>query len=340
MNHKKKIYLFAYTDDGRDILREIKTAWNQTDIELEEGNGMEIRAVFDAADTDALVFIGAAGIAVRTVAPYLKSKLTDPAVLVMDVCGRYVIPVLSGHYGGANQLAREFARLIGAEPVITTATDLHGIFAVDVFAKQNGCYIAEPEYIKKISAAVLRGERIGISSEFPVAGEMPPGLQWAAVRQKAEAPKIGFHIGYQKIHPFFTTLHLMPKDIVVGIGCRKGKSKKELREFLSALSCRYHFPLQCIAALASIDRKAREQGILELAEELRVPFLVYSAEQLGQAAGDFTASEFVARQMGVDNVCERSAAAAAGSGAVWICKKQVREGMTLAAVRKKVQLLF
>lgn len=327
-------------DDGKNILYEIKTAWNHTNVELNDGNGMEIRAVFDAADTYALVFIAAAGIAVRTVAPYLKSKLTDPAVLVIDVCGKYVIPVLSGHYGGANQLALEFARLIGAEPVITTATDLRGLFAVDVFAKQNGLYIAEPEYIKKISAAVLREECIGISSELPVAGAMPPGLQWAAAGQREEMPKIGFHIGYQKIHPFLITLHLIPKDIVVGIGCRKGKSKKELREVLSAVSCRHHFPLPCIAALASIDRKAREQGILELAEELRVPFLVYSAEQLGQVAGDFTASEFVARQMGVDNVCERSAAAAAGGGAVWICKKQVQDGVTLAAVRKKVQLLF
>lgn len=127
-------------------------------------------------DADGLIYIGAAAIAVRAIAPHLKSKTTDPAVLCVDELGRFVIPLLSGHIGGANSLARQIGALLGATAVITTATDLHGLFAVDTWAKSQGLALRNAEAIKRVSGKLLDGETIRVFSEFPVAGALPAGL--------------------------------------------------------------------------------------------------------------------------------------------------------------------
>lgn len=130
-----------------------------------------VRDAFDSAD--ALIYVGAVGICVRTIAPYIKSKTRDPAVVVIDETGRYVIPVLSGHLGGANDLARRIARLTGAEPVITTATDLAHAFSVDAWARIQGCAVENPGRIKYVSSKILSGDDIVIVSDFPISGEVP-----------------------------------------------------------------------------------------------------------------------------------------------------------------------
>ena len=130
-----------------------------------------VRDAFDSAD--ALIYVGAVGICVRTIAPYIKSKTRDPAVVVIDETGRYVIPVLSGHLGGANDLARRIARLTGAEPVITTATDLAHAFSVDAWARIQGCVVENPGRIKYVSSKILSGDDIVIVSDFPISGEVP-----------------------------------------------------------------------------------------------------------------------------------------------------------------------
>lgn len=113
-----------------------------------------------------MIFIGACGIAVRSIAPFVASKKTDPAVLVVDECSRFVISLLSGHLGGANELAGTAAKILDAMPVVTTATDLHQCFAVDVFAKKNDCGILNMKGAKEVSAALLAGEKAGFFSDF------------------------------------------------------------------------------------------------------------------------------------------------------------------------------
>ena len=122
---------------------------------------------------DGLIFMGATGIAVRSIAPYVQNKKKDPAVLVVDECGRFVISLLSGHLGGANELAHRAADILHAIPVVTTATDLEGKFAVDMFAKKNNCQIFRMKEAKEVSAALLAGEKVGFYSEFPWEGELP-----------------------------------------------------------------------------------------------------------------------------------------------------------------------
>lgn len=127
------------------------------------------RAPFGQAD--ALIFVSACGIAVRSVAPHLRSKFTDPAVVAVDDCGRFAIPLVSGHVGGANALAGGSPGAIGAQAVVTTATDGNDVFAVDTWAADQGFLVVRPNAAKAVSAALLNGEPVGFHSDFPVGGD-------------------------------------------------------------------------------------------------------------------------------------------------------------------------
>ena len=138
------------------------------------------------AQDEALIFVGAVGIAVRAIAPHCRSKAADPAVVVVDEGGNFAVPLLSGHLGGANALARALAKACGAVPVITTATDVNGLFAVDLWAKAQNCAVLEPERIKRVSGALLAGQTVRYWSPWPVAGETPAGVEKADPPEAAD----------------------------------------------------------------------------------------------------------------------------------------------------------
>lgn len=283
-------------------------------------------------DCDGVVFIGAAGIAVRAVAPYLRGKAEDPAVLVLDEAGRFVIPLLSGHLGGANALAGRIARAIGAAPVLTTATDVRGVFAADTWAAAQGLRVADPAQIRFISAALLRGETVGLRADISVAGEPPAGV---AFRENAET---GIWITAKTgPAPFAHTLRLIPRAIVAGMGCRRGKPEAALAAALDGACATAGIDPRSLAAVASIDRKADEPGLVTLAASRGVPFLTFTAEALRAVPGEFTPSGFARQAVGVDNVCERAAAAAGGK---LICRKTVWDGVTVALAERPMEVSF
>ena len=288
---------------------------------------------FESAD--GIIFIGATGIAVRSIAPYVASKKTDPAVLVTDECGKFVISLLSGHLGGANELALQAAEALHAVPIVTTATDLEGKFAVDVFAKKNNCHIFRMKEAKEVSAALLAGEKVGFYSEFPWEGELPDGLvnccglrdeNWISENEPGTNvqndnqiksasdlfPKVGIAVTIHKnCTPFLSTTHVVPQAVALGMGCRKHKEAQAVEK--AAFTCLEENQIypQAVACLASIDIKKEEPGLLALAEKMGIPFETFSSEELLAVKGEFTASSFVSRTVGVDNVCERSALKAA-----------------------------
>lgn len=133
---------------------------------------------------NALLFIGACGIAVRSIAPHVKDKLSDVPVLVADEAGQFVIPLLAGHYGGANRLAGELSRALGATAVLTTATDVNGLFAVDVFAASNRLAVAGHDGIARVSAGLLRDGYLTMSVAGECEGEIPPGGKTGTVSAK------------------------------------------------------------------------------------------------------------------------------------------------------------
>lgn len=268
------------------------------------------------AEKHALLFIGACGIAVRAIAPFVNNKLNDSPVLVVDEFGNYVIPILSGHMGGANGLALALSEELGALPIITTATDLNHAFSVDMFAKKNHLSIANKSGIARVSSNVLQGKPLRISIE-----NYPPSYP------------VDIVITTEKKH-FDQALILRPKEYVIGMGCRKGKEPEKIAAFIRETLEQYGISPEQIYALASIDVKSEEPGLCQWSERNRIPFFTYSDEELKKVEGEFSNSEFVRSKVGVDNVCERAALKACGEGGVLLVKKQNFDGMTIAIAKR------
>lgn len=273
-------------------------------------------------DSDALVFVGAAGIAVRAVAPHVRDKFTDPAVVSVDEEGRFAVPLLSGHVGGANELALRVAELTGGQAAVSTATDVNGLFAVDVWAKGNGLVITDRALAKEVSAALLEGKAVGFASDW--GHPCPAGLTqgpaeigvWVTARTGAG--------------PFSQTLRLAPKGLILGVGCRRGTERAAIEEAAAEALAGYE-PL-AVAAVATIDLKKDEPGLLAFCAARGLPLLTFSAGELSAVAGDFTPSDFVKGVTGVDNVCERAAAAAGGRIVV---PKLAKNGVTASVAEKR-----
>lgn len=281
-------------------------------------------------EAEALIFVGACGIAVRSIAPFIRSKQSDPAVLCIDEQGRFVIPILSGHIGGANRLAEKLAAGLGAQAVVTTATDINGRFSVDEWAVRNGLIIDNMTRAKEISAAILE-EDIALFSMLPFGSALPNGLVL-----KEEGP-VGIFIGWEKREPYGKTLRLVPRNLHVGIGCRKGTSAETIRKAVFEVFARNNIDRRALKSAASIDLKAGEPGLLEFCRTEGLPLTCYSAEELRSVPGEFAESDFVESVTGVGNVCERAAMMGADK---LIIPKTICEGVTVAAAAEMKEVCF
>lgn len=255
-------------------------------------------------EADGLVFVGAAGIAVRAAAPFLRSKATDPAIVVLDEGGNFAIPILSGHLGGANDLARKISAVCGAVPVITTATDVNGVFAVDTWAKKQGCAVEPVHKIKAVSAKLLAGEKIRIRSDWNIAGIPPKNV---ILTEEGD-----YDVSLSISHRQGEALRLIPRIAVLGIGCRKGTSAEKIEKTAALFLEKANIHEKALCMVTSIDLKKTEEGLLTFCEKHQLPFRTYTAEELKAAKGEFMPSAFVERVTGVDNVCERSAVLGGG----------------------------
>ena len=284
-------------------------------------------------EVEALVFVGACGIAVRAVAPHLVSKAVDPAVLVIDEKGQFVISLLSGHIGGANDLARRLAAALGATPVITTATDVNRRFAADAWAARHGLSIGDMAAAKRFSAEILKRD-LPLLSDFPIEGKLPAGVVLG------EAGDCGLAVSCRDIHPFDTTLLLTPRLLHLGVGCKRGTPAEAIEAAVRAALEGAGLRGEAMKAAASIDVKRDEAGLTAWADANGLPISFYSAEALNAVPGTFTPSAFVLKTVGVDNVCERAAMASAGEGARLLVKKTSLNGVTVAVAREKWSVCF
>ena len=331
--YTKKILDESQVEADDKAFRNVKEFAKPIDSSLRDWTGRRF------AQSDAIIFIGACGIAVRSIAPFVSSKKTDPAVVVIDEQGKFAISLLSGHIGGANELTEEISNLLHATPVITTATDINNKFAVDVFAKTNGCYISDMTMAKEISAALVNGNSVGFASDFPWVGEIPKELQLLDEEDETkEKPEMGIYVtnSYLK-HPFVHTLYLVPKIITLGVGCKKDTPADTVEKVVRKACDELLIPSVSMELVASIDLKKEEQGILEYCKERNLPFETYSAEQLKEVEGSFAESKFVEETTGVDNVCERSAILGSskhGEKSNLILRKYAEDGVTAALARR------
>ena len=341
-----KIVMFAFSPEGIRNMDRLRGRWEKTDRQVEiqsvvkcrgesrrnEDAPLEelVKEAFSSAD--ALIFWCAAGIAVRCIAPCLTHKSQDPAVLVLDERGKHCISLLSGHMGGANALAGTVSALCGAEPVITTGTDTEHRFSVDEFARCNGLVVTDWEKAKRISAKVLAGETLTIGSGMKKEQYCPvEGLEEQNWKEGEFLSNADVWITPRRITAPDQVLQLIPRNLTVGIGCRKGTELSALHAALDRFMEQTGLDRRGICQITSIDRKKEEQGLVDLASDLGVPFVTYTSEELLQAPGEYPSSEFVREITGVDNVCQRSAMLGAGDGAAVIAEKTVVDGITMAA---------
>lgn len=337
-----EIGIISFTQAGKNMAGQICSALSKkghvcSAAAWQKGDSLSQWTAACWKEKKALIFVGAAGIAVRSVAPYLKDKFTDPAVLAADEKGQFVIPLVSGHAGGANELALTLAEAIGAVPVITTATDVNHLFAVDVFAREKGLYLSDRRLAKEVSAGLLSGEKIGWRSDwgdFPV----PEGFEKVPAEALKEPGKNSLP---ERLKVWVTVsskepgncLKLIPKAVVVGIGCRKGTDGQMLSRAVEQMLDQHSISRHAVAGVATIDIKKEEPAIAELVKARDWKLFSYTAQELAQADGEFSESEFVKKTVGVGNVCERAVVC---SGAKLLAEKTVFAGITVAlGVREK-----
>ena len=294
---------------------------------------------------DGLIFIMATGIVVRVIAPYMIDKRSDPAVVVMDEAGIHAISFLSGHIGGANELTRKVAEVIGARPVITTATDIANLPAPDVIAVKMDLTIDPFEEIKAVNAAIAAGKRVPYFIDKDIA-DVKKYFNWAvdAGIQFKELEELGNHDEYDaaviitdKIL-YMPQLHvyLRPATLSIGIGCRKGASSVEILAAINGACLKIGRSPKSIAIIGSSKVKQEEIGLLATAQQMETPVEFYTNEQLQEVIdkNHLKNSLFVEEEIGVGNVCEASALLGARASTL-LLPKTVYPKVTVAIAEVK-----
>ncbi len=305
---------YKHSDNGSQPFTDMKAA---------------VGTVFDYSDI--IIFICACGIAVRSIAPFIKSKKTDPAVLVIDDNGKFVISLLSGHIGGANGFTREIAHMISAEPVVTTATDIGGKFSPDSFAKANDLIITDMNAAKLIASAILDNEKIGLISEYKC-------VNIPAEIEESKLHRYGIYISTDDKKPFEVTLKLIPKNVVLGIGCKKNTPLEVIIKTVRNALEKNCISIERICTVATIDIKSNEKGLLDFCKKYALDFITYSFEELMSIDGDFTTSDFVKSITGADNICERSCVLRTNGDLLF--RKYAENGVTVAASERQIIIDF
>ena len=280
-----------------------------------------------------LIFVMATGIVVRQIASLIEGKDRDPAVLVLDEEGKFIIPLLSGHLGGANAWADYFACQFGAQAVITTATDVRGLVAPDEYARRYGWKVEPLDHLPAVNRLFLEQGCLNIWTSYPVNPEdawVNDGhYQFLSAQEKDKANVI--------ISPFqdpitkYDLIYLVPPILSVGVGCRRGVSAEQILDGITSAVQQIGASLKAVSGIYSIDLKQDEVGLIEAAKYLRVPFQTFPAVKL-QAVIEkeqLSRSKFVNEKIGVDGVCEAASLLGTQRGRLILPKFKGR-GVTVA----------
>ena len=287
-----------------------------------------------------LICIMATGIIVRSLASQLRGKTLDPAVIVLDEAGQFVISLLAGHLGGANALARQVAALLGATPVITTATDVNGLCAWDEAARLAGLAVEPLERIRTLNSLLLQGERIALVDPEGFIAEAfasVPGIVLVPDFSAAESIRAAGRVFVtERLIPQLEQqedlLLLRPRRLVLGIGCNRHTSQEEIAQAVAEVLNHAGLALLSVARIATIAAKGDEAGLLAFAAELSLPLTTYSREELNHVRGPSPPSAHALAAVGALGVCEPAALLAAAGGPLLI-PKQKHGQVTVAVAR-------
>ncbi|HET6370647.1 MAG TPA: cobalt-precorrin 5A hydrolase [Nitrospiria bacterium] len=298
---------------------------------------------------DGFVFIMALGIVVRSIVDYVKDKKYDPAVVVMDIKGKFAISVLSGHLGGANALTARIAEITGGIPVVTTGTDVNETIAPDLIAKEIGAEIEDFEKMKLVAAALVDGQRVGVLnlSGIPVkslSGTLKQNVVLCETladlnRASCKAAIVIDHRIYPSVAVSVPeTLFLRPKALAVGVGCNSGTAAEEFEAIFSLLEEEGLSPLS-VKTLASIDLKKNEAGLLAFAQKHRLPIAFFTREEIDTVSAP-NPSETVEKFIGVKGVAEPAAILVSGGGSLLV--EKIKHGnftMAVARVERELKVI-
>lgn len=331
------ISIFSLTKGGYGLAKELNKDYPEAHMYVSEkigqpphylmaGNMKNCVAEAFKRDT-ALIFIMATGIVVRMLAPLLKHKAEDPAVIVIDEKGRHVISLLSGHIGGGNQLSIEIADKLKSTPVITTSSDVQGKIAVDVLAINNDLLIGSMKDARIFASHIVNDEAVQLITDGKVRLKLDD--KWTVNPMPLVEED---HILYiSPIKPNFTPgLKLIPKNIVIGIGCRRGKSKESILKAVRKALLSLNIDMRSLYKIATVDVKADEIGLIEAAKTLSLPLEIVDRKAIKEIDHQFEGSDFVQKTIGVRTVCEPSALLASNKVGRFLMEKTAYDGITIA----------
>jgi cobalt-precorrin 5A hydrolase len=286
------------------------------------------------------IIIAATGLVVREIAPLIKDKKTDPAVVTLGQDGKFVISLLSGHLGGANDLAKKVALITGGTAVINTATDIAKVPAMEVLARDLNLHIKDFSKLAAVSRDLSEGSKVPLYDPYGFLTE-------ALLPHKELFPKIeeedAYDIERQNINPSIyvdyrlspnlpeKALLMAPEALAIGLGCHRGIEYSRVYDFVSDIFAKNQLLLSSVAIVATVELRKDESALIQLAKTLERPFVPYSKEELSKIQSP-NPSETVLRRIGVPSVCEAAAILAAQTGSLLI-PKQKGLGVTLAVAK-------
>lgn len=266
---------------------------------------------------DGHIFIMATGIVIRKISSLIKSKDVDPAVVVVDEGMNFVISLLSGHLGGANDLAQKLHEAIGLVPIITTSSDVTGKIAVDTLSQKLSCRLESLEKAKNITSLIVDGKNVQLSLPKNICDENPEGVIVVSNREDLEI------------------IHLYPENLVIGIGSRRGIEKEKVYEFLMEILKKHNLSPKSIKHFATVDLKADEEGIVETAKKFDKELKIVTREEILTVENMFQGSEFVKKEIGVRAVSEPCAYLTSSKDGKFIEIKAKKDGMTISIYEER-----
>lgn len=332
-----KIACLSFTQNGKELGKKLEDLSKENrqyiihhyaNEEVEGGIKSILKSIWK--ENDGLVFISSTGIAVRMINPYIKDKTIDPAVVVVDDCKRFSISLLSGHLGGANELADWIGEKINATPVITTASDNRRIEAVDLFAQKNNYYMEDMISIKNITAMMVNGKNIGIYSEENKIIDYPNLIILEDLDYIPSNIDGVIIVSSQKIKPLnygIPITYLRPKNINIGIGCRKGIEGSRIIEAIKKALHEGNLSDKSIKAIGTVEVKKDEKGIIEAAKYFNCLMKIFTIDEIREVEDIFEKSEFVKDTIGVYSVSEPSAYLLGGK---MVTSKSKYNGITIS----------
>lgn len=337
--------IFSVTKGGYELSKQLNDIYPNAQLYASKKFGLSPHTLMDgnfkvcveeAFQKDkAIVFVMASGIVVRTIAPLLKSKVEDPAVIVIDEKGNNVISLLSGHIGGGNALTHEIAKAINGNAVITTSSDVQNKIAVDVLAIRNNMVIDSMKDATEFASCVVNDKSLVLKTNGQVMLDLDK--QWVVNPAQLSSDDNILYIG-NRVSNDPRTLWLIPRNIIIGVGCRRDTEKARLLEAIASSLNSLSLDIRSVKKLSTVDVKAAEVGLIEAAAELNLSLDIIDRKAIKGIQHEFEGSDFVEKTIGVRAVSEPVAKLSSNKSGHFLMKKTSYGGITIAIWEEEYEI--